>query len=70
CAVVHNGIIENFKELKSFLLSEGISFSSDTDSEVIAQLFAFHYQTTADLIHSFSSTLSQLQGSFSCGLIH
>ncbi|BAE80997.1 glucosamine--fructose-6-phosphate transaminase [Chlamydia felis Fe/C-56] len=70
CAIVHNGIIENFKELKSLLLSEGISFSSDTDSEVIAQLFAFRYQATGDFVHSFSWTLSQLQGSFSCGLIH
>ncbi|WP_348663044.1 glutamine--fructose-6-phosphate transaminase (isomerizing) [Chlamydia vaughanii] len=70
CAIVHNGIIDNFKELKSRLLSEGIRFSSETDSEVIAQLFAFRYQATGDLIHSFSWTLSQLEGSFSCGLIH
>ncbi|WP_375793043.1 glutamine--fructose-6-phosphate transaminase (isomerizing) [Chlamydia sp. 12-01] len=70
CAIVHNGIIDNFKELRTLLLSEGITFSSDTDSEVIAQLFAFRYQATGDLVHSFSWTLSQLQGSFSCGLIH
>lgn len=70
CALVHNGIIENFKELKSQLLDQGILFSSDTDSEVIVQLFAFRYRRTQDLLHSFSWTLSQLKGSFACGLIH
>ena len=39
-AVVHNGIIENYKELKESLISDGISFSSDTDTEVIAHLFS------------------------------
>lgn len=70
CAVVHNGIIENFKELKSFLISEGICFASDTDSEVIAQLCAYRYRITQDLIHSFSWTLSKLRGGFACALLH
>ncbi|AHK63424.1 Glutamine--fructose-6-phosphate aminotransferase [isomerizing] [Chlamydia avium] len=70
CAIVHNGIIENFKELKSQLLTQGILFTSDTDSEVIVQLFSSRYQLTQDLLHSFSWTLSQLKGSFACGLIH
>ncbi|ANH78762.1 glutamine--fructose-6-phosphate transaminase (isomerizing) [Candidatus Chlamydia sanziniae] len=70
CAVVHNGIIENFKELKQSLLAEGIQFSSETDSEVIAQLFAQRYNLSKDLLHSFSWTLSQLKGSVACALIH
>ncbi|EPP34756.1 glutamine-fructose-6-phosphate transaminase [Chlamydia ibidis] len=70
CAVVHNGIIENFKVLKANLLSVGVEFSSDTDSEIIVQLFAARYQETGDIVQSFSWTLAQLQGSFACALIH
>lgn len=70
CAIVHNGIIENFKEIKQWLEASGVQFSSDTDSEVIAQLFAFRYQQSGDLVRSFSWTLSQLEGSFACALIH
>lgn len=70
CAIVHNGIIENFKELKAQLLAQGVHFISDTDSEVIVQLFASRYQVTQDLLLSFSWTLAQLKGSFACSLIH
>lgn len=70
CAIVHNGIIENFKDLRQWLVDQGVEFYSDTDSEVIAQLCAFRYQQTQDLVHSFSWTLSQLEGSFACALIH
>lgn len=70
CAVVHNGIIDNFKDLKNWLLAQEWEFYSDTDSEVIAQLFSYRYQQTQDLVHSFSWTLSQLEGSFACALIH
>ncbi|AEB41097.1 glutamine--fructose-6-phosphate transaminase (isomerizing) [Chlamydia pecorum] len=70
CAVVHNGIVENFKELRALLEDEGIRFSSETDSEVIAQLFSWHYQSSKDLLRSFSWTLSQLQGSIACVIIH
>lgn len=70
CAIVHNGIIENFKDLKQRLEASNVHFASDTDSEVIAQLFALRYQQSGDLIRSFSWTLSQLEGSFACALIH
>ncbi len=70
CALVHNGIIENFQELREDLSSKGVVFSSETDTEVIVQLFAFRYQETGDLVQSFSWTLKQLQGSFACALVH
>lgn len=70
CALVHNGIIENFQKLKEELEEQGVVFSSDTDTEVIVQLFARRYKETRDLIQSFSWTLKRLQGSFACALMH
>ncbi|AAF39075.1 glutamine--fructose-6-phosphate transaminase (isomerizing) [Chlamydia trachomatis] len=70
CALVHNGIIENFQTLREDLSSKGVEFSSDTDTEVIVQLFASRYRETGDLVQSFSWTLKQLQGSFACALVH
>ena len=48
-AVVHNGIIENYKELKDALIADGISFSSDTDTEVIAHLFSKNLNGQGDV---------------------
>ena len=42
-ALVHNGIIENYQEIKENLLRQGVKFTSETDSEVVAQLLEFHY---------------------------
>lgn len=42
--VVHNGIITNYRELKTFLKSEGATFKSDTDTEIIAKLFKYYYE--------------------------
>ena len=70
CALVHNGIIENFQELKNDLSNKGVVFSSDTDTEVIVQLFSNNYKETGDFIESFSRTLKQLKGSFACALVH
>ncbi|SPN74075.1 Glucosamine--fructose-6-phosphate aminotransferase [isomerizing],glucosamine--fructose-6-phosphate aminotransferase,Predicted phosphosugar isomerases,glutamine-fructose-6-phosphate transaminase (isomerizing),SIS domain [Chlamydia serpentis] len=70
CAVVHNGIIENFKELRQELTLQGVLFVSDTDSEIIAQLFALYYKDSHDLIRSFCQTLLRLRGSVGCALVH
>ena len=48
-AIVHNGIIENFEELKKQLENEGYSFKSETDSEVIANLLQKNYKSTGDI---------------------
>jgi glucosamine--fructose-6-phosphate aminotransferase (isomerizing) len=61
-AVVHNGIIENYTVLKRQLMEEGIVFSSETDSEVIAQLVGKYYD--GDLVAAVRRTLLELQGTF------
>ena len=67
-AVVHNGIIENHNELRDGLLAKGVAFKSDTDSEVIAQLIAHHYE--GDFSAAVQKTLSLLQGFWGLAIIH
>ncbi|MCH9634405.1 MAG: Glutamine--fructose-6-phosphate aminotransferase [isomerizing] [Chlamydiae bacterium] len=67
-AIVHNGIIENFQKLKSDLVAQGIAFVSETDSEVIAQLFAFHFQ--GNLKQTLLKILPLLEGSFAIAGVH
>ncbi len=67
-ALVHNGIIENHENIRKMLLKKGISFSSDTDTEVMAQLISFHYKN--DLVKALNKSLKQLKGSFAIALIH
>jgi len=62
-AVVHNGIIENYLELKEELRQQGIQFSSDTDSEVIVHLIAQHYQ--GNLQEAVLKIIKRLQGAYS-----
>lgn len=66
-AVVHNGIIENFAELKQTLLEQGFSFRSDTDTEVIAALF--EYYSKLSLNEQIQAVCSRLLGSFSVAVI-
>jgi glucosamine--fructose-6-phosphate aminotransferase (isomerizing) len=67
-ALVHNGIIENYDALRKQLKKNGTSFASETDSEVIAQLIAQHYN--GDLIEAVQETLPLLKGHFAIALIH
>ncbi len=62
-AVVHNGIIENYQYLKSFLISQGFKFSSETDTEVIPNLIQFHMQDN-NFFDATKMTLKQLDGSY------
>ena len=64
--VVHNGIIENYSELKIMLESNGISFQSQTDTEVIVHLFEYIYnnQKTKDYFKAFEQTISKLDGAY------
>ena len=66
-AIVHNGIIENYHVLKSFLIENGVNFSSDTDSEVVAHLIEYYY--SGDMLDAISRTVEKLQGSFALGII-
>jgi glucosamine--fructose-6-phosphate aminotransferase (isomerizing) len=67
-ALVHNGIIENYATLKSMLQGHGVKFSSDTDTEVIAQLFSYFYKD--DPIDALIKTVQELKGSFALAIIH
>ena len=63
-AVIHNGIIENFAELKAGLVSLGYTFRSETDTEVAAVLLGHEYQASGDLVTAFRSVVSRLEGAF------
>jgi glucosamine--fructose-6-phosphate aminotransferase (isomerizing) len=66
-AVVHNGIIENYQELKSALRKKGCRFVSETDSEVIPQMIASFYK--GDLLAAVRQTIAKLKGTFALGII-
>ncbi|MDP2806112.1 MAG: glutamine--fructose-6-phosphate transaminase (isomerizing) [Gallionellaceae bacterium] len=68
-AVVHNGIIENYEELRSKLTGEGYIFTSDTDTEVIAHLIHSYYIKNKDLLKSTQSALAELVGAYAIGVI-
>ncbi len=66
-AVVHNGIIENYLELKNELEAEGVKFTSQTDTEVVAQLLQKHYN--GNLKETVNSVLKLLRGSYALGIL-
>ncbi len=67
-AVVHNGIIENYSEIKEWLISEhGIKFKSETDTEVIAQLIEILYE--GDLYVAIKDAVSRMRGAYAIGVI-
>jgi glucosamine--fructose-6-phosphate aminotransferase (isomerizing) len=66
-SIVHNGIIENYASLKAKLVSEGIQFKSDTDTEVVAHLIARFY--TGDMKAAVLKALAQIEGTFGLGII-
>ena len=68
-AVVHNGIIENYKELKETLIADGISFSSDTDTEVIAHLFSQNLNGHDEIRQAAARTFAALEGAYAIALI-
>ena len=67
--VVHNGIIENYKEIKDELIKKGFNFVSQTDTEVIVHLFEYYNNKLDDPTQSFKNTISRLQGAYSILLI-
>lgn len=66
-AVVHNGIIENYLELKSFLTEKGFSFISQTDTEVIAHLLEYYFE--GDVLTCIRKVLNKLSGSYALGVL-
>ncbi|MBS0621391.1 MAG: glutamine--fructose-6-phosphate transaminase (isomerizing) [Verrucomicrobia bacterium] len=67
-AVVHNGIIENYEEIKAGLQEKGVVFVSDTDTEVIAALVSDLYQ--GDLLLATQMAMVQLKGAFAIAIVH
>jgi glucosamine--fructose-6-phosphate aminotransferase (isomerizing) len=68
-AVVHNGIIENFRELKAGLESKGIRFETETDTEVVAQLVTYEMRQGRPPIEAVAVTLPRLRGAFALGFL-
>ncbi|MEX0764059.1 MAG: glutamine--fructose-6-phosphate transaminase (isomerizing) [Nitrosopumilaceae archaeon] len=63
-AIVHNGIIENYLELKKELQQKGYTFKSETDSEIIANLLQYNFDQTKDIKKSMMQTVSKLRGNY------
>lgn len=66
-AVVHNGIIENYNELRNWLVEKGYTFKSETDTEVIPNLIDFYYK--GDLLEAVMEASKKLEGSYAIGVI-
>ncbi|HSP60470.1 MAG TPA: glutamine--fructose-6-phosphate transaminase (isomerizing) [Ornithinimicrobium sp.] len=69
-ALVHNGIIENFHALKTALLQEGVEFTSETDTEVVAHLLDEAFARTGDLTAAMREVVARLQGAFTLLAVH
>lgn len=68
--IVHNGIIENYKELKKFLTDKGAKFLSDTDTEVVAKLLGYYYKLNPGKpLDTIVETIKELEGSFALGVV-
>ena len=68
-ALVHNGIIENYLEIKEHLIRQGVHFTSDTDTEVVAQLLEFHYNECHSMLEAVGRVLRRIEGSYAFGII-
>lgn len=68
-AIVHNGIIENHEELRAELIKLGYSFTSETDTEVIAHRIHFHMKTVKDLFKAVRATVAELEGAYALAVI-
>ena len=69
-AVVHNGIVENYAELKEELIAKGYEFTSQTDTEVVAHLINDIYKETPDLLEAVRAVIPLLHGAFALGVVH
>src|SRR5882757_8268409 len=68
-AIVHNGIIENHDELRDDLIKLGYSFTSETDTEVIAHRIHHHLQVSGDLFKSVRATVAELEGAYALAVL-
>ncbi len=68
-ALVHNGIIENYMEIKEKLIREGVRFASETDTEVAVQLLAYYYKQCGSMLEAVGKVLHRIEGSYAFGII-
>jgi glutamine---fructose-6-phosphate transaminase (isomerizing) len=68
-AVVHNGIVENYQDIKDTLVKKGVTFASATDSEVLAQLINDIYSQTHDFVGSVRQALQHIRGTFGIAVL-
>src|SRR5262249_57571761 len=68
-AIVHNGIIENHEELRDELARLGYTFTSETDTEVIAHRIHYHKQKLGDLFRAVRATVSELEGAYALAVL-
>ena len=68
-ALIHNGIIENYVEIKEFLIGQGIRFKSETDTEVVAQLLEFYYNECHDFLEAVGRVLRRIEGAYALGML-
>lgn len=68
-AVVHNGIIENYVELRDFLIDKGYKFCSETDTEVVTQLISYYYAECGDVLDAVFNVLHRIEGAYALGII-
>ena len=68
-AIVHNGIIENYAELKAWLQNQGVVFRSQTDTEVLAHLINYEYEKTGELFQAVQAALTRVEGSYALGVL-
>jgi glucosamine--fructose-6-phosphate aminotransferase (isomerizing) len=68
-ALVHNGIIENYAELRGELLAQGYEFTSETDTEVVAHRIHYHFSKLADLFKAVRATVAELEGAYALAVI-
>lgn len=68
-AVVHNGIIENYLEIKESLIRKGVVFTSDTDTEVIVQLLEYYYKKKMNLMDAVYAVLHRIKGAYAMGIL-
>lgn len=68
-SVIHNGIIENYQEIKKFLINKGYRFISDTDTEVVPNLIDYHYKRCGDVTKAFLTATKLLRGAYAIVMI-
>ena len=66
-SIVHNGIIENYKDIKNFLIGKGYTFISETDTETVAKLLDYYYE--GDPVEAIIKTLNDIRGAYALGIL-